>query len=232
MSLHINAKKDEIAEMVLLPGDPLRAKWIADTFLEEAFCYNRVRGMLGFTGFYKGKRVSVQGSGMGIPSALIYYEELIREYDVKTLIRVGTAGAYQEDINLKDIVFAMSASTTSAINKRQFDHGSYAPTADFDLLLKAAQYANTHKIEYIAGNVLSSDQFYDEDPVYYKKWAAYGVLCAEMEAAGLYSVAAKNKVKALTILTISDSLVFNSSCTADEREKTFSTMVKIALNLI
>lgn len=232
MSLHINAKKNEVADTVLLPGDPLRAKWIADTFLENAVCYNKVRGMLGYTGYYKSKRISVQGSGMGIPSALIYYHELIRDYEVKTLIRVGTAGSYQEHIKLKDIVIAMSASTTSGINKKQFEFGSYAPTADIDLLIKAVNYANDNNIAFKAGNVLSSDQFYEEDPDCYKKWAEYGVLCAEMEAAGLYTIAAKNRVKALAILTISDSLVDKTSCSASARENTFKTMVEIALNII
>lgn len=232
MSLHIDAKKNDVADSVLLPGDPLRAKWIADTYLENAVCYNKVRGMLGYTGFYKGKRISVQGSGMGIPSALIYYHELIKEYDVKTLIRVGTAGAYQKQMKLKDIVFAMSASTTSGINKNQFEFGSYAPTADFDLLIKAAQYAIENNISYSAGNVLSADQFYDEDLDAYKKWAEHGVLCAEMEAAGLYTIASKNKVRALAILTISDSLVSKSSCSAEQRENTFNKMVEIALNII
>jgi purine-nucleoside phosphorylase len=232
MSLHINAKKNEVADTVLLPGDPLRAKWIADTFLENAVCYNKVRGMLGYTGYYKSKRISVQGSGMGIPSALIYYHELIRDYEVKTLIRVGTAGSYQEHIKLKDIVIAMSASTTSGINKKQFEFGSYAPTADIDLLIKAVNYANDNNIAFKAGNVLSSDQFYEEDPDCYKKRAEYGVLCAEMEAAGLYTIAAKNRVKALAILTISDSLVDKTSCSASARENTFKTMVEIALNII
>ena len=232
MSLHINAKKNEVADAVLLPGDPLRAEWIANTYLENAICYNRVRGMLGYTGYYNGKRISVQGSGMGIPSALIYYHELIKEYEVKTLIRVGTAGSYQENINIKDIVLAMSASTTSGINKKLFEYGSYAPTADYDLLLKAAHYAKENNITFKAGNVLSSDQFYEQDPDFYKKWAEHGVLCAEMEAAGLYTIAAKNKVKALTILTISDSLVTKAACSIEEREKTFGTMVKIALNIV
>ncbi|MCW5517186.1 purine-nucleoside phosphorylase [Muriicola sp. Z0-33] len=232
MSLHIDANKNDIADAVLLPGDPLRAKWIAETFLENAVCYNKVRGMFGYTGNYKDKRVSVQGSGMGIPSALIYYHELIKEYGVKTLIRVGTAGSYQKHIGLKDIVFAMSASTTSGINKKQFGFGSYAPTADFDLLIKAAEYATKNNIAFNAGNVLSSDQFYSEDPDAYKKWAKSGVLCAEMEAAGLYTIASKNNVQALAILTISDSLVSNTACSAEERENTFTKMVEIALNII
>ena len=232
MSLHIDAKKDEISEVVLLPGDPLRAKWIAETFLEDAICYNNVRGMLGFTGTYNGNRVSIQGSGMGIPSALIYYHELIAEYNVKKLIRVGTAGSYQKHVKNRDIVLALSASTTSGINTALFNQASYAPTADFELLIKATQYASENNIPVQAGNVLSSDQFYSPEPDAYKKWAEYGVLCAEMETAGLYTIAARHKVKALAILTISDSLVDEVKSTAYERENTFDKMVEIALNII
>ena len=232
MSLHIGAKKDEVAEVVLVPGDPLRAKWVAETFLEDPICYNKVRGMLGYTGTYKGQRVSVQGSGMGIPSALIYYHELIADYGVQKLIRVGTAGSYQADVKNKDIILAVSASTNSAINTAHFNGANYAPTADFELLMKAAKYATDNHITFKAGNVLSSDQFYSPTPVAYKKWAEYGVLCAEMEAAGLYTIAAKYKVKALAILTISDSLVSEIKSSAAEREHSFDTMVEIALNII
>ncbi|HBY70414.1 MAG TPA: purine-nucleoside phosphorylase, partial [Flavobacteriaceae bacterium] len=163
MSIHINAKPSEIAESVLLPGDPLRAKWIAETFLEEIFCYNDIRGMLGFTGTYKGKRISVQGTGMGIPSALIYCNELIRDYGVKKLIRVGSAGSYQTDIKLRDIVVAMAASSTSGINNTRFVNADYSPTADFDLFMKAATYAKNNDIPIKAGNVLSADEFYGDD---------------------------------------------------------------------
>ncbi|MEX0289983.1 MAG: purine-nucleoside phosphorylase [Flavobacteriaceae bacterium] len=232
MSLHIGAEKNEIAELVLLPGDPLRAKWIAETFLEDSHCYNQVRGMLGYTGLFKGKRVSVQGSGMGIPSALIYYHELIVDYGVQKLLRVGTAGSYQEHVKNKDIILAVSASTTSAIHAAHFGTANYAPVADFDLLMQAAQYARENNIPFKAGNVLSSDQFYSPEPDAYKRWAEYGILCAEMEAAGLYTIAAKNKVKALAILTISDSLVSDIKSTASEREHTFDKMVEIALNII
>jgi purine-nucleoside phosphorylase len=232
MSLHINAKKNEIADTVLLPGDPLRAQWIAKTFLKNAVCYNKVRGMLGYTGVYKGKRVSVQGSGMGIPSALIYFHELISEYGVKQLIRVGSAGSYQKTLKNRDVVIAMAASTTSGINNANFNNANFAPTADFDLFMKAAKYASENGIPITAGNVLSADQFYTIDPEAYKKWAEYGVLCAEMETAGLYTIAARNKVKALAILTISDSLVSEEKSTPDERENTFDKMVEIALNII
>ena len=232
MSLHIEAKKGEIAETVLLPGDPLRAKWIAETFFENPVCYNKVRGMLGYTGTYKGKRVSVQGTGMGIPSALIYCNELIKDYGVKNLIRVGSAGSYRKDIKLRDIVIAMSASSNSGINNSRFINSDYSPTADFSLFMKAVDFARDNKIAIKAGNVLSSDEFYEDDYNSYKKWADFGVLCVEMETAGIYTVAAKYNVKALTVLTISDSLITKEETTSEERESTFSDMIKIALGTL
>lgn len=230
MSAHIEAKVGEIAESVLLPGDPLRAKWIAETFLKDAKCYNKVRGMFGYTGTYNGKPISVQGTGMGVPSALIYCHELITEYGVKNLIRVGSAGAYQRDLKLRDIVIAMSASSTSSINSSRFGNYKFAPTADFDLFMKAALYAKEKNIDIKAGNVLTQDQFYQDDPEDFKKWADYGVLCVEMETAGIYTIAAKHQVKALSILTISDSLVTEEETSAKERESTFSKMIEIALS--
>ena len=232
MSTHIEAKRGEIAESVLLPGDPMRAKWIAENFLDDAKCYNEVRGMLGFTGTFKGKPVSVQGTGMGIPSALIYCHELIKDYGVKNLIRVGSAGSYQKDINLRDIVIAMSASSTSGINNTRFVNCDYSPTADFDLLMKATHYAEKNNIQIKAGNVLSTDEFYEDSFENYKLWADFGVLCVEMEAAGIYTIAAKFKVKALAILTISDSLVTGEATSADDREMSFSKMIEIALNTL
>ena len=229
MSTHIQAKKGEIAESILLPGDPLRAKWIAETFLENAVCYNKVRGMLGFTGTYKGNRVSVQGTGMGIPSTLIYCHELITNYGVKNLIRVGSAGSYQKDVNLQDIVIAMAASSTSGINNSRFVNSDFAPTANFELFIKAALFAKENSISIKAGNVLSSDEFYEDDPEAYKKWAEFGVLCVEMETAGLYTIAAKHNVNALAILTISDSLVTGEHISSGEREKSFHDMIAIAL---
>lgn len=231
MSLHIEAKKGDIAETVLLPGDPLRAKWIAETFLDNTVCYNKVRGMLGYTGTYNGRKISVQGTGMGIPSAMIYCNELIKDYQVKNLIRVGSAGAFQPDLGLLDIVIAMSASTNSSLNRTTFKDADFAPTASFDLLLKAVDYAKEKGIAFKAGNVLSSDIFYDDDPDYYKRWAAHGVLCAEMETAGIYTLAAKFGVNALSILTISDSLVNGEEISAEMREKKLSEMVEIALNV-
>ncbi len=231
MSTHINAPKGAIAETVLLPGDPLRAKWIAENFLDNAQCYNKVRGMLGYTGTYKGQRISVQGSGMGVPSALIYYHELIVDYGVKNLIRVGTAGSMQKDILLREVVLAMAASTNSAINDRQFYGSHFAPTASFNLFKKAIAYADKKKIPIKAGNVLTNDVFYENDPKDFEKWADYGVLCVEMETAALYTIAAKHSVRALSILTISDSLVTKEFTTSKERESSFKQMVDIALNI-
>ena len=231
MSVHIEAKKGDIAETVLMPGDPLRAKWIAETFLENAFCYNEVRGMLGYTGTYKGKKVSVQGSGMGIPSAMIYHHELINDYGVKNIIRVGSAGSYQKDIKVRDIVLAMAASTTSGINNSRFINADYSPTASFDLLLEASLYARKKGIKIKAGNVLSADEFYEDDPEAYKLWAKYGVLCVDMEASGLYTIAAKHNIRALAILTISDSLVTGEHSSSIDRESSFNEMVEIALNI-
>ncbi len=232
MSVHIQAKKGEIAENVLLPGDPLRAKWIAENFLENAVCYNEVRGMLGYTGTYKGERISVQATGMGIPSALIYSTELITEYGAKKLIRVGSAGSYKKDLKVNDVVLAMAASSNSGFNKAKFQHSDFAPTVDFELFMNAVKFAQANDIKFRAGNVLSSDIFYEEDDLNYKKWANYGVLCVEMETAGLYTVAAKYNVQALSVLTISDSLVTGEHLPAKEREQSFSRMVEIALGSI
>jgi purine-nucleoside phosphorylase len=232
MSTHIEARKGEIAENVVLPGDPMRAKWIAENFLKQPRLYNDVRGMLGYTGTYKGLPVSVQGTGMGIPSALIYCHELINDYGVKNLIRVGSAGSYQKDIGLRDIVIAMAASSTSGINNSRFINADFSPTASFELFNRATRYTERNNIPIKAGNVLSSDEFYEDDFESYKKWAAFGVLCVEMEAAGLYTIAAKHKVNALAILTISDSLVTKEATSAEDRETSFSTMIDIALNTL
>ncbi len=231
MSVHIEAKKGEIAETILLPGDPLRAKWIAETFLENPVCFNKVRGMLGFTGTYQGKRVSVMGTGMGVPSISIYSHELINEYGVKNLIRVGSAGSYQADIKIRDIVLAMAASSNSGINELRFGGADFAPTASFELFQKAIEAAKAKDIKVKAGNIFTSDEFYEDDFESYKKWSKFGVLCVEMESAGLYTVAAKYNVNALSILTISDSLVTGERTTNEERETTFKGMIEIALEL-
>ncbi|WP_299778628.1 purine-nucleoside phosphorylase [uncultured Formosa sp.] len=230
MSLHIEAKRGEIAETILLPGDPLRAKWIAETYLEDPVCFNTVRNMFGYTGTYNGKRISVMGTGMGIPSISIYSRELIKDYGVKNLIRVGTAGSYQEHVKIRDIVIAMAASS-SGINKTRFNGADFAPTASFELFQKATKSAENKNVPIKAGNVLSSDEFYADDFDSYKQWANFGVLCVEMEAAGLYTIAAKHNVNALSILTISDSLVTGERTTAKERETTFKDMIEIALEL-
>ena len=229
MSVHIAAKNGEIADTVLLPGDPKRAKWIAENFLENAVCYTDIRGMLGFTGTYKGKRISVQGTGMGIPSMSIYITELMKDYGVKTLIRVGSAGSYQEDVKIRDIVVALSTSTDSNINNRRFKGASFAPTVNFDLLFKVLKTAEEKNIKIKAGNILTSDEFYNDDPSYFKKWAEFGVLAVEMETAALYTLASKYKARALSILTISDSLVSPEITSSEEREKTFNEMIELAL---
>lgn len=231
MSVHIEAKKGEIAETILLPGDPLRAKWIANTFLENPVCFNKIRGMLGFTGNYKGKSISVMGTGMGVPSISIYAHELITEYGVKNLIRVGSAGSYQKDIKIRDIVLAMAASSNSRLNELRFGGADYAPTANFELFQKAVEAAKAKNIPIKAGNIFTSDEFYADDFESYKKWSKFGVLCVEMETAGLYTVAAKHNVSALSILTIADSLVTGERTTSKERETTFKDMIEIGLEL-
>ncbi|PLX31317.1 MAG: purine-nucleoside phosphorylase [Clostridiales bacterium] len=231
MSVHIEAKKGEIADTILLPGDPMRAKFIAENFLENPFCYNRVRGMYGYTGTYKGKRVSVQGTGMGMPSISIYATELIDEYGVKNLVRVGSCGSYQEDVKVRDVLLAQAASTDSSLIDRWFDHMNYAPLADYGLLEKAVASARARDIEVKVGNILSTDVFYKENPGEWKKWADFGVLGVEMEAAALYAIAARRMVRALAILTVSDSLVSGESTSSEEREKTFKDMIEIALGI-
>jgi len=231
MSVHIAAKQGEIAEVVLLPGDPLRAKWIAETFLENPVCYTSVRGMYGYTGFYQGKRISIQGTGMGIPSISIYVNELIQEYGVKTLIRIGSAGSYQDNVKIRDLVLAMSASTDSSLNDRRFHGASFAPTANADLLFQAYEAARKKKIPVHVGNIFTSDEFYNDDSESWKQWAKFGVLCVEMETAALYTLAAKFGVKALSILTISDSLVTHEATSSEERQTTFHQMVELALGV-
>ena len=231
MSVHIGAQRGDIAETILLPGDPLRAKWVAETFLKNPKCFNEVRGMLGYTGTYNGKKISVMGTGMGVPSISIYATELITQFGVKNLIRVGSAGSYQKDVKIRDVVIAMAASSNSGINEHRFGGANYAPTADFGLFQKAIEIAKAKQIPIKAGNILSSDQFYEDDIESYKKWSKFGVLCVEMEAAGLYTVAAKHNVNALTIITISDSLVTGEKITSKERETTFKQMMNIALEL-
>ncbi|MDR9794185.1 purine-nucleoside phosphorylase [Aeribacillus pallidus] len=228
MSIHIGAKKDEIADKILLPGDPLRAKYIAETFLENAVCYNKVRGMYGFTGTYKGKRISVQGTGMGVPSISIYIHELMQEYDVQTLIRVGSCGSIQKDVCIRDCILAMSASTNSQMNRITFGSVDYAPTANFDLLKKAYDAAVSKGIDVKVGSVFTTDLFYN-DQAEHEKWAEYGILAIEMETAALYTLAAKFGRRALSVLTVSDHVLTGEETSAAERESTFNEMVEIAL---
>ena len=229
MSIHIGAAKNEIAETVLLPGDPLRAKYVAENFLESPEQYNSVRGMLGFTGAWKGKRISVQGSGMGQASLLIYVNELIREYGAKTIIRIGSCGSYQPDIKVRDLILAQSASTDSNINKLAFKGMDFAPCADFVLLKRAFDTAESMGLNVHVGGILATDVFYQEDPDAWKLWASYNILGVEMESSALYTICARNKVGALSILTVSDSLADGSSTTSEERQSTFREMVEIAL---
>ncbi|MDO4432278.1 MAG: purine-nucleoside phosphorylase [Aerococcaceae bacterium] len=230
MSVHISATPGQIAETVLFPGDPLRAKFIAETFLENVEQYNTVRNMFGYTGTYKGVRVSVQGSGMGMPSAMIYAEELFQSYGVKTIIRVGTAGGMKHEVRVRDIVFAQGATTDSSVLTNIFQgQVSYAALASFNVLDIAYHIAKEKAENGIhVGNVLSSDRFYNEE-LDKEKLARYGVLAVEMEAAGMYAVAAKHNRQALAMCTISDHLLTGEETTAQERETTFTTMMEIAL---
>ncbi|MFF0826312.1 purine-nucleoside phosphorylase [Brevibacillus sp. NPDC003359] len=230
MSIHIGAQQGQIAETILLPGDPLRAKYIAETFLEGAECYNNVRGMLGFTGTYKGKRVSVQGTGMGVPSIAIYVNELMQSYGVQNLIRVGTCGAIQEDIKVRDVIIAMSASSDSQTNRLLLNQVDFAPTANFDLLHKAYQVATERNMSVKVGNIFTSDSFYRENLDLYKKLASYQVLAVEMESSALYTLAAKYKRNALSILTVSDHILTGEETSADERQTTFNEMIEVALD--
>jgi purine-nucleoside phosphorylase len=229
MSVHIQAKENEIADKILLPGDPLRAKYIAETFLEDVQCYNNVRGMLGFTGTYKGERLSVQGTGMGVPSISIYTHELMAEYGVKTLIRVGSCGAYTEEVKVRDVILAMSASTDSAVNKLQFQGIDFAPTANFDLLKKAYDVTLEKQMPVHVGSIFTSDTFYSDNQALTDQLRKHGTLAVEMESAVLYTLAAKFKAKALSILTVSDHLVTGEATTSEERQTTFNQMIVIAL---
>lgn len=231
MSIHIDAKKGEIAETILLPGDPLRAKFIAENFLDDVVQYNEVRGMLGFTGTYNGERISVQGTGMGVPSISIYVNELIQEYDVQNLIRVGTCGGMQTDIHVRDIILAQGATTDSQMNRLTFGGVDYAPIADFTLLKSAYDHASERGIQPHVGNVFTSDTFYRDNATEFNALLTkYQVLAVEMEAAALYTLAAKFKRRALAILTVSDHIITGELTSAEEREKTFKTMMELALD--
>lgn len=231
MSTHIGANPGDIAPRVLMPGDPLRAKWIADTYLDDATCYSTVRNMFGFTGRYKGVDVSVQGSGMGMPSASIYSHELLSEYGVTTLIRVGSCGALTEDLALRDVIAASSSCTDSAMNRVRFDNlVDFAPVADFELLRTAVDVAAARNVDMRVGQVLAADAFYTDRPDLFDKLALYGVLAVEMESAALYTIAARFRARALTILTVSDHIKTGAKTGSLEREQTFGQMVEIALD--
>ncbi|PVG83509.1 purine-nucleoside phosphorylase [Nocardioides gansuensis] len=229
MSTHIGAQPGQVAPVVLMPGDPLRARWIAETFLEDAQCYTEVRGMLGYTGTWQGQRVSVQGSGMGQPSLAIYVTELFRDYGVETVIRVGSCGALTERVAMRDVVIASGACTDSSMNRIAFHGLDYAPVADFGLLRGAVERAEALDSAHHVGLILSSDSFYPARPELVSGMVEYGVLAVEMEASALYTLAAKHGRRALAVCTVSDHIVTGEETTAREREKTFGTMVEIAL---
>lgn len=229
MTVHIGAKKGDIAETVLMPGDPLRAKWAAETFLKNPVCINEVRGMLGFTGTWRGNRVTVQGSGMGMPSLSIYANELLNDYGAKTLIRIGSAGAMQEDINLRDVILAMTSTTLSTPSSGIFKELNFAPSADYGLLEAAAKAAADRNVTTHIGGIYSSDVFYDERPDLNEQMIRHGVLAVEMEAAELYILAARYKARALAVLTVSDHLITGEALPSADRQSSFGDMVEIAL---
>ena len=228
---HNEAKYGEIAKTVLMPGDPLRAKYIAETWLENPVCFNQVRNMLGYTGTYKGKEVSVMGSGMGMPSIALYSYELFHFYGVENIIRIGSAGALQDDMKVKDLVVAMGASTDSSYAGQLGVPGNFVPLADFGLLEKAVNAARAKNISVKVGNVLSADAFYNFDRERIKKWANAGILAVEMEAAALYVNAVQAKKKALCLLSISDHVFTGEELTAEERRLEFKNMIEVALEL-
>ncbi|HEU5129874.1 MAG TPA: purine-nucleoside phosphorylase [Glycomyces sp.] len=233
MTAHISAAPGDIAESVLLPGDPLRAKWIAENFLDDAVLYSEVRNMYGFTGTYKGRRVSVQGTGMGQPSAAIYTHELLDVYGVRTLVRVGSAGAVHDDIELRDVVAGIGASTNSSMNRIRFKGVvDYAPVADFGLLRAAVDAAAAKGVDMRVGQLYSSDTFYTDAPDVEELLTGYGILAIEMEAAAIYTLAAKFKARALAVCTISDHILKGTELPAAERQESFSEMVEIALDAV
>ncbi|MGC8865558.1 MAG: purine-nucleoside phosphorylase [Bacteroidales bacterium] len=233
MGIHLDAKPGDIAETVLLPGDPLRAKFLAENYFENPVCHNHIRGMLGYTGYYKGKKVSVQGTGMGVPSLSIYVTELITTYGCKNLIRIGTCGAIQPNLRLGDTLMAMTASTDSAINRLTFGNRDYAPHADFQLLKKAFEIAESRGLQVKVGSVFTTDLFFVDDlEKEYEIWRRHGVLAVEMETTALYTLAARYQCKALSLLTVSDQLVTGERSSAEERLTAFRHMMEIALDSV
>ncbi|MCB1332242.1 MAG: purine-nucleoside phosphorylase [Roseivivax sp.] len=229
MTIHIGAKPGEIAETVLMPGDPYRARWAAETFLKDTRCVNQVRGMLGYTGTWNGHPVTIQGSGMGMPSLSIYANELIRDYGAKTLIRIGSCGGMQPQVKIRDIILAMTASTLSTPSRGIFKELNYAPCANWELLHAAYAKAAEKKVGIHVGGIYSSDVFYDERPDLNEQMTRHGILGVEMEAAELYTLAARYGVRALAVLTVSDHLQTHEALPAEDRERSFGDMVEIAL---
>lgn len=229
---HINAEMGDFADVVLMPGDPLRAKYIAETFLTDVKEVTNVRNMLGYTGSYKGRKISVMGHGMGIPSCSIYATELIKDYGVKKIIRVGSCGAVREDVKLRDVVIGIGASTDAKVNRTRFNGHDFAAIADFDMARHAAQAAKEKGVAVRVGNLFSADLFYSPQPEFFDTMAKFGILGVEMEAAGIYGVAAEFGAKALTICTVSDHIKTGEQTTSDERQTTFNEMIEIALESV
>ncbi len=229
MTIHIGAQPGDIAETVLMPGDPYRAKWAAETFLQDARLVNEVRGMLGFTGTWNGHPVTIQGSGMGMPSLSIYANELIRDYGAQTLIRIGSCGGMQDKVKVRDVILAMSATTVSTPSRGIFRELNFAPTADWSLLSAAAAAAGSRDVGVHVGGIYSSDVFYDERPDLNEQMTRHGILGVEMEAAELYTLAARYNRRALAVLTVSDHLITGEALPAEDRERSFGDMVEIAL---
>ena len=233
MSIHIGANKGDIADKILLPGDPLRAKFIAENYFENVKQYNEVRGMLGYTGTYKGERISVQGTGMGVPSISIYVNELMNDYDVQKPVRVGTCGGMQEDVNIRDVILAQGSTTDSQMNRNTFGGVDYAPLADFDLLKKAHNITEEKGLTTHVGNVFTSDIFYrDNGEAFNQLLMDHRVLGVEMETTALYTLAAKFNRQALSILTVSDHIITGEATTSEERQTSFHQMMELALETV
>ena len=229
---HISANIGDFAETVLMPGDPLRAKFIADNFLDNAKCVTKVRNMFGYTGTYKGQKISVMGSGMGVPSISIYAMELYKDFGVKNIIRIGSCGAVRDEIKIRDIIIGMSASTDSNVNRQRFNQWDFAATADFSLLHRMVNSAERLNQKIQVGKIFTADLFYTPQPEMFAMMEKYGILAVEMEAAGLYGVAAECGKKALTVLTVSDHIKTGEQMSADERESTFKDMMKLTLESV
>ncbi|MZP31395.1 purine-nucleoside phosphorylase [Heliobacterium undosum] len=228
MTIHIAAEVGRIADTVLLPGDPLRARYIAEHFLEQVSCHNEIRAMYGYTGAYKGHPISVQGTGMGIPSISIYATELMQTYGAQTLIRIGTCGAIDKDFPLREVILAKAASTDSSMNRHIFGQADYAPSADFILLKTAYEQGRQRDLPIRVGSVLTSDAFYVDNPDW-EKWSRYGVMAVEMETAALYTLAAKFRRRALALLTVSDHILTGEKLTAKQRQQSLNDMIELAL---